>query len=387
MTHPLDHALIVTRIQPTQRTFKQGVSPRMLNTSSGGAYAPLLLALDPRFRPKQVVLIYDRADQEYARYIDLFYNSLGIAIEHWPQNLALIEESIANLSKSLAGFKKPLALCVNSDQPCLSQLASSVFQQMNAPILSCINGSLYRLGLRPQKINLEPKFELASLLSHLGARVQQEHLASVFEPHLQSLSTFLTKTAHNLAQVLTVIQRLAKESDPHKLLSAVVKGSEIAIPLFQETLERFEAAGCVELNQGRLLFSSQQDRGFCSGGWLSMYIQSALKSLAPKHRVWALSQEVNIELAYPSPLDRQIDLIAFIDSQLFFFFYLSSSYGEFEQLIEDQVLLVERFGAQIVFLSLDELSLERQMQLNQEKIMLCQGEELLKFETWLGDLL
>ena len=387
MSHPLDHALILTQIQPVKRTFKSGHRPRGSYASHGGGYSPFMIALDPRFKPNKVTLIYDRTDQVYARYIESLYKGLGIDIEHWSQNLESVEESIARLSQSLQALDKPLALCINTDQSWLSTLVSSVFQQYKYPILSCVNGSLYRLGLRPQKISLEPEIDLDHLLSSLGARTQTIIEGDDVEPHLEDLSRFLVKSAQNLAHPLAVIQRLARESDPQKLLSSVVKGSEIAIPLFQETLERFEEAGCVELNQGRLLFSSIYDRAYCASIWLVFHILISLKKLEPKIRVWAANQDVKLELAYPSPLESKIDLIAFINDQLFCFFCVSSHEVDLEQIFDDQALLVERFGAQIVFLSLDELSFEDQKRALQDKILLCQAEQLINFEAWFTELM
>lgn len=386
MSHPLDHALIVTQIQTVKRNFKSGQKQGTLHTSHGGGYSPFMIAFDPRFTPKKVILIYDQDDRVYARYIETLYTSLGVNIEHWPQKLDSVEGSIVRLGKSLAALEKPLALCVNTDQAWLSTLASSVFQQYNCPLLSCVNGSLYRLGLRPQKINLEPQINIHSILSSFGARAQGVTVSEQFEPHLEDLSQFLVKTAQNIAQPLAVIQRLARESDRQKLLSPVVKGSEISIPLLQETLERFEAAGCVELNGGRLLFSSSFDLMYCSGMWLSLYIQAILEKLQPKIQVRAVQQNTKIELAYPSPLERNVDLIAFINDQLFCFFCVSSNEVELEQIFEDQSLLAERFGAQIVFLSFDELSLPDQQRAWQERILICQAEELLKFESWFIDV-
>jgi hypothetical protein len=383
MAHPLDHALVITQIRsqrniPHQRDARGSIKSSL----NSGGFAPFMISLDPRFCPQKIVLIYEEEEAQFAYNVEAMLQDRDIAIERWPVNLNLVDETLHKLGQLLHNYKKPLPLCVNGDHPLLSTLCSAVFQQQKYPILTCVDGALYRLGARSQKINLEPQVDLEGFIALLGARTQPGWAGVWFEEHLKKLSHFLIGTAHNCSLSLEIIQRLAKAAKNKKLLSPPVKGTEIAIPLFQDVLDRFESAGCVELNQGRLLFSSEQHRAYCAGGWLSLYAQAALQSLSDSYHLWAARQDITIELAYPTPLERVIPLIALMNSHLMFFFCVSSNFAGINELMDDMEVLTTRFGAMILMLSTDELPEEVIIRARRQGVYVAQGDQLKDIDIW-----
>ena len=388
MSHPLDHALILSPLRATV-THSKLMSGRgsLRHSLYCGGLAPLMISLDQRFKPQRVVLIYDEEESAEVRLIESLLMSLTIEVERWPLRLSPLEEVAHQLDQKLKRLDNPLPLCVNGDYPLLSSICTQMFLSYDCPLLSCVNGHLYRLGARTQRIQLKPQIKLDDLIRRLGARVHDGWEGVWFEEHLEKLSHYLIGVAHGSADSLEVIQRLAKQANNAELLSPPVRGTEIAIPLFQDILDRFESAGCVELNQGRLLFSSELHRSYCAGGWLSLFAQAVLDKLSNPHYVWATRQDLQLELPYPSTFDRQISLTALVNSQLIFFFCVNSSSEYLEELLVDSSSLRAHFGAQVVWLSADTLPEYHAQTLNLNGVYLCQGEELKRLDQWMEEQL
>ena len=259
---PLDHALVISRPSASHD-----------HRAPAGALAGLLISLDPRFTPRRVVLVYDQSDARYAQGVESLLSALNVEVMCWEISLDHIEATTHKLALALSEWGAPLPLCIGSESVELTTLASSVFLERRCPLLKTRGRYLYRLGARSVRTRLEPKVDLRSALSHLGARVTEGWEGVWFEHHLRDLSHDLIDMAQESVEPLEVIQRLARETASGSLFSPHIKGLEVAIPKFQEVLDHFERAGCLELTQGRLRFSRDRHRAYCSGGWLSLYIQ------------------------------------------------------------------------------------------------------------------
>jgi hypothetical protein len=314
-------------------------------------------------------------------------SSRQIQVTRWPINLAVIEEATHEIARRLDAWGEALPISVNSSYPDLMTVALSVFTERRCPVLHVLKSVLYRLGSKSQHVRLEPQFEISELLSHLGARISGGWEGVWFENHLQDLSHFLIESAHGCVDPLEVIQRLARQTDSEHLLSPPVKGTEIAIPLFQEVLDRFESAGCLELNQGRLKFSNELHRAYCSGGWLSLYIQANLDQLQDQMTVHCTRQDLTLELAYPTPVEVSIPLTVAVDGRLCFFFCVSAANTDLAHIFDASEQLQDYFGASVFMLSIDELYPEDQERARLLGIPLCVGEELKVLDDWLIDTL
>ena len=372
---PLDHALLVSR----------PVAPRRGQPLTSGL-SSLFLALDPRFRPRSVALIFDRSEFMYARAIEVLLTSRKIEVTCWPISSASPEEATHEVSNLLDSWGKVLPLCVGSSHATLTAVTISVFTARRCPILQVVQSVLYRVGSTSQHIRLEPQFEIAEILTHLGARISGGWEGVWFEEHLRELSHFLIESAHGCVAPLEVIQRLARQTDSERLLSPRVKGTEIAIPLFQEVLDRFESAGCLELNQGRLKFINEKHRAYCSGGWLSLYVQAAFDQMQEDVFLHCTRQDITLELAYPTPLEVSIPLTVAVDGRLCFFFCVSSSHANLNVLFEASERLQDYFGATVLMLSIDEFYPEDQERARLLGIPVCVGDELKNMETWLMEI-
>lgn len=373
---PLDHALVIARPQAPRRG-------QPLTSS----ISPFFVCLDPRFQPRQVVLIYDREDVRYVQTIEQLLKSRAVEVTHWQIDTMVIPKASHELDRLLDGWGETLPLCVTSANPTLMALALSVFTGRRYPVLHVVQNVLYRLGSKSQHIRLEPRFEVDELLSHLGARISGGWAGVWFEEHLRDLSHFLIESAHGCVASLEVIQRLARQTSDERLLSPPIKGTEIAIPLFSEVLDRFESAGCLELNQGRLKFGSKQHRAYCSGGWLSLYVQATLAQLRERITLHCTRQDITLELAYPTPLEVTIPLTVTFNGQLCFFFCVSAEHSELAHIFEASERLQDYFGASVCILSIDELHSEDQERARLMGVSLCEGEMLKRLDEWVIDAL
>ena len=385
MSHPLDHALVVSDLKSKLNVEVDGrYSLTNGSAMNHGGYATLFLSLDPRFQPKQIVLIYDHEDQQFARTLETLFTSRGISVLHWTVDLSHIEETSHELYQHVRGYGKPLPLCVNGDHPLLNTLCMQVFSDFKCPILCCVGGELYRLGARPQRISLQPQIEVDELLGHLGARVHSSWEGIWFEDHLRALSHYLIGVAQGSTIPLEIVQKLAQQARGNELQSPQVKGSEISTPFFAEVLDRFEAAGCVELNQGHLLFSSEKHRAFCGGGWLSLYAQDVLRQLGASFKLWSAQQDVHIELPQPYQLDAIIPLVALLNTELLFFFCVNSVDPHLEIKLTQAEILQAKFSARIIFLSTDTLDDTSRERIFRQAIFLAEGERLKALPSWLS---
>lgn len=378
---PLDHGIVLRR----PSSLRVMGAPRPLNRGAVGLES-ILIALDPRFRPDRVVLIFDQSEREYARAIEWLLTDLGIKVIGWPVDLNSIETSSHTISSHLTAWGGPLPLLLSAHAPTLSGVAAAVFSVQQNPLLKVVGSTLYRLGSRAQRTRLNPQFDLRTLLKAFGARFSGGLTHSWFEEHLKELSIYLVGVGPKCVEPLTVIQRLARETTDDDLHSPIIKGSEVSLPLFQELLDRFESAGCLELNHGRLLFGSPQYRSFCAGGWLTLFAAALLQAQA-ESAVQLAVQEMRLELAYPTPLELIVPLTTIIEGQLFFFFVISSIDQQLEDLRQSVPQLRDILSAEIVFLSLDSLREKDHKWAESEGIRICAGESLRGLNRWLQTML
>ena len=378
--YALDHALIIARPSFVRVSEKPTSLQRSLVN-----LAPLLVAHDPRFRPHHVVLISDQTDREYVRSVERIITSLEIKVTVWEVNVRNLELASHTLNDKLGKLEAPLPLVLSPHAPLLSSVASAVFQERKAPFLHVIGTSLYRLGCRPQRTRLEPVIDLPLILNGLGSRVTGGSRGSWSERHLKELSIYLVGVGQGCVAPLEVIQRLARQADDEHLLSPLVKGTEVAIPLFQELLDRFESAGCLELNQGRLLFSSPEHRVFCAGGWLVDLVQALLYGQGERIRVLCALQALRLELAYPTPLEITIPLTVVLEGQLVLFFCMSSIDQQLNELLRSISSLRFALGAEVVLLSLDHLTEEQSLSAMHQGVRVCAGEGLRSLNQWLNN--
>jgi hypothetical protein len=378
---PLDHAVILRR----PRSLRVSESLHPLNRGAVG-FESILLSLDPRFRPTRVVLIFDQSEREYARSIEWLLTDLGIKVTGWAVDLNSIENSSHVISSQLTAWGSPLPLLLSAHAPTLTGVAAAVFSAQHNPLLKVVGSTLFRLGARAQRTRLTPQFNLHALLKSFGARFTGGVSHSWFEEHLKDLSIYLVGIGPTCVGPLTVIQRLARETSDEELLSPIIKGSEVALPLFQEMLDRFESAGCLELNHGRLLFSSPQYRSYCAGGWLTLFATALLNAQADTE-VHLVVQEMRLELAYPTPLEIVIPLTAIIEGQLFLFFVISSIDQELIGLKRAVPYLRDQLSADVVLLSIDPLR-DADLEWSQsEGIRVCAGDSLRELNRWLKEML
>lgn len=371
-SYPLDHALVISSpAAPTRDRFFTG------------SLSPLLISLDPRFTPKRVVLIFEPSAARYAYTVESALSSLGVEVTRWEIALDQIELAAHRIARALEEWGEPLPLCLSAHDLELSMLTASIFIERRSPLLRIHNSSLYRLGARSVRTRLTPRIALPDLLGHLGARTSEGREGVWFEHHLEALSHYLISAAQSCVAPLEVIQRLARDTASAKLLSPIVKGTEVAIPLFQEVLDRFEAAGCLELSQGRLRFSSELHRSYCAGGWLSLYAQAVLSQLEGEITMHSAIQDLKLELAYPHPLEISIPLTAVIHHHLCFFFCVNSESVILDDLFEAAEQLMQYFGASVLMLSVDPLSSEHLERARLLGIPLCVGDELKRFSGWI----
>ena len=379
--------------QPPPELMVKGDQPAFNHALILGGYhfhhlAPLF---DPQFKPDRLVIISNQSNYGEAINLKKEMSGQDIDIDMW---LIATDRGVDYVFQALSHYlsreKNSLALNLSGGHPLLSYVAHHSFSTYGLPTFYCKGDLLYHLSPQPQWVRLAPKYRIKSLLSIYGMVANEGRGEHWFEENLEDVCHFLIESAHEFAQPLTVLHRLADQAE-EKLKSPSIKGADLMTPYFQMLVEHFERAGCCELQRGHLLFSSESHRTFCAGGWIALYAYHQINLLQSKIHLYDIRQAIDLELTdssqFPSLQGKvRVDLACIVNESLYLFFCPQLDESVLQRQLDLFKKLKTQLPAQAIILSHLPLPDHLKQRADDLGVKLCAHLQLKEILEWLSVL-
>jgi hypothetical protein len=240
-------------------------------------------ALDPEFRPGEVVLVVSPDMRQQAGWLAEVLSVAGVKVSEWPVADPWDIEHVTNRIWALLEAREgdDLALNATGGTKPMSIAAYQAFREMERPVFY-VHPELDRvMWLYPSgrgSRDLADRVRLRAFFQAYGARlVGTRDGQGVAEP-LRALTADLIEGVGALTRPMATLNYLAAEAR-EGLESPPLDERQGTDPDLASLVERFERVGLLEPRAGRLRFPSEDARFFVNGGWLEEHVYALLFNL------------------------------------------------------------------------------------------------------------
>jgi len=282
------------------------------------ATANVTPALDPDFKPQEVILVHsqDKENEYRAGCLEAALKPAGIKVSRWRIDDArevehirdrmlelLIERENADIALNASGGTRPMSIA-----------AYEVFKEFNKPIFY-VHPETDAISWINQRdlpsFNVADRIKLPAFLQAHGAEVSRQGERSGVPENLRHLTQELVVHAELLAKPLAAINWLAQQADGN--LKAPLTERQRYWSELKALIQRFANEDLLTYQNDCLYFKDEASRFFVNGGWLEVYTYSLLYGLrAEMPRIQDVGR--SIELCRDStgrPVKNELD-VAFL---------------------------------------------------------------------------
>jgi len=248
------------------------------------AAANITPALDPTFKPDEVILVHSPARCDQAESLRGVLQPAGITVSTWVIDDEYTIEHIRDRILELVLTREDADLALNASggtRP-MSIGAYEIFHELERPVffVNPHNDHVTWLHRRDEpSFDLANQIKLPAFLSAHGAHLESMGARSAVSARLRQLTTELVAQAEVLARPLATLNWLAQKAE-RELVSPALSDSQRRWPELNALLARLAAENVLELRGGRLHFASEDDRFFVNGGWLEVHVFGAVYGLS-----------------------------------------------------------------------------------------------------------
>jgi hypothetical protein len=247
------------------------------------ATANVTPALDPYFRPNEVILLYS-PDKEYrASCFESVLKPTGVKVTRWPIQDARDVEHIRDrvLDLMIERENEDIALNASGGTRPMSIAAYEVFKEFNKPIFYVhpeTDDVSWITRRELPSFNVAARIKLPAFLHAHGAEVSRLGERSGVPSNLRRLTQELVNHAESLAKPLAAINWLAQQAE-NKLKSPTLTEKQRHWPQLNELIQQFAAEGLLTYQDDSLHFKDEASRFFVNGGWLEDYTYGLIYGL------------------------------------------------------------------------------------------------------------
>lgn len=241
-------------------------------------------ALDPAFRPQEVILLHGPAHKRRASCLESVLKPAGIKVSRWPvkdiMDLMHIRERVLELLATRED--EDIALNASGGTRPMSMAAYGIFYAFNKPVFYIHPETDHVTWLHRNDLpvfNCANRIKLPDFLRAHGAEPGKNKRRGPIIPHLRELTTELALSAKYLAEPLTTLNWLAQRADNPRLVSPPLDARQRTWSELQFLLERFEQAGVLQYRDHCLHFPDENARFYANGGWLEEHVFATLFGL------------------------------------------------------------------------------------------------------------
>ena len=242
----------------------------------GSATANVTAALDPAFKPEQVILVYGEQNTNRVADLAAVLKPAGVKVASWPiadaWNVEHIRDRVLELLLGHDGAD--IALNVSGGTRPMSIAAYEIFYELGKPVFY-VDPTTDRVTWLHRRD--WPSFELAdhiklpAFLRAHGTVLNSQGPRSGVPKQLRQLTAALVKDVQGLARPLATLNWLAQQAE-QDLVSPTLTGGQLRWQELMTLVARLQAEDVCELRNRRLHFASEEMRFFANGGWLEAHV-------------------------------------------------------------------------------------------------------------------
>lgn len=287
------------------------------------AVANVTPALDPAFRPHQVILVHSPRHQENAAWLAHVLQPVGIKVQLWEIaddfDLVAVRERLLEL---LAEYEdQDIALNASGGTRPVSLAAYEIFREFDKPIfyVNPYTDELSWLNRRDESsFNLADKIKMPAFLQAHGVQVTNQGEKHGVPAQLREFIEILVNNATQLAAPLAALNWFAQQANTD-LISPRLSEQQQDWPELIALIKAFASHGVLDFRNERLYFANEMGRFFTNGGWLETYVYGVLfglRSSMPILQDIGRSVEVQRDMQ-GRPVRNELD-VAFIANNHFY---------------------------------------------------------------------
>ncbi len=260
--------------------FKPNVHLCLVHNTATANVTP---ALDPDFRPKEVILLHSPKEDYHANCIEAVLKPAGIKVSRWKiQDTRDVEHICERVLELMVERENDnIALNVSGGTRPMSIAAYEIFKEFDKPIFY-VNPKTDCVSWINRKdfpsFNVADRIKLPAFLHAHGAEVSNQGKHSGVPNNLRSLTQQLVEQAEILAKPLAAINWLAQQAEEDLKSPTLSIGQQNWYEL-QVLINQFAKIGLLEYKQDCLYFKNEEARFFVNGGWLEVYTYGLLYGL------------------------------------------------------------------------------------------------------------
>ncbi|MCP4702794.1 MAG: DUF1887 family protein [Gammaproteobacteria bacterium] len=233
-------------------------------------------ALDPDFRPREVILLHSPAQEYRADSLAGVLKPAGISvtrcliddtrdIEHIRDRVLelLIERESEDIALNASGGTRPMSIG-----------AYEIFLELNKPVFFVHPETDHLSWLHRRDLpgfNVAEHIRLPAFLQAHGAELVDLGSRAGVPRNLRRLGHDLVKQAERLAAPLSALNWLAQQAR-QKLVSPELNREQCRWSELNDLIEHFSAENLLSFSNRRIYFENEAARFFINGGWLEQYV-------------------------------------------------------------------------------------------------------------------
>ena len=248
------------------------------------ATANVTPALDPQFRPEEVILVFGSRQKYRANCIESVLNNAGIKVTRWQLAHIFNSEYVRDriLELVVKREKDDLALNASGGTRPMVVGAYEVFAELGRPVFyvhpeTDLVTWLHRKDL--PAFNCADRIKLPEFLLIHGAAQVDTGDAQGIPKNLRRLTIQLAQASASMSQALAALNWLAQNADNPDLASPELDARQIVWKELHWLLNNFKTEGLLSVSGNRVKFRDESARFYANGGWLEQHVFGILFGL------------------------------------------------------------------------------------------------------------
>jgi hypothetical protein len=240
-------------------------------------------ALDPGFRPDEVILLHGPAKRVRADALAAVLKPVGIQVSYWPlqddRDIEHIRDRLLELM--IEREHDDIALNASGGTRPMSIAAYEIFSEFKKPVFYVHPDTDHVSWVHRRdwpSFDLADQIKLPAFLSAHGAELRSQGERSGVPARLRGLTEDLVRHAEVLAKPLATLNWLAQQAE-RDLRSPALSERQQRWQELRALIERFAAEDVCDLQRNCLIFKDEEARFFVNGGWLETHTYALLYGL------------------------------------------------------------------------------------------------------------
>lgn len=250
---------------------------------SAQAAPNLLPALDPDLKPSEVILLVTNKMESQAAALEDVLKEAGIRVSRFPlineHDFSSLQDDLLELAATRND--ENIALNLTGGTKLMALAAQSVAEQAKwRPFYIDVDtDEIIWLGQKSQRQKLAKSLRLQHYLKGYGFKITENADCSRAAYCYHELSQTLINQADTLESPVGQLNFLAQKAEGENRLNIPLPPPQRNDRNLEALLRNFESAGVLQVENGTIYFTSEQDRFFTKGGWLEHHVYQTVSSL------------------------------------------------------------------------------------------------------------